>query len=152
MNFKTKLTKIDILVIIITIALSLMLSFSVYFIPRNNGTNVAIYVMGKNEILLNLNNNKDIEVNLKQGDYRKIEIDNETDSKITYIGYFTSITNTMSIEIINKKIRVSYTECPNRVCINQGWVSTPNVPITCTHNRVIAVIENVNEPNIDIIV
>lgn len=151
MNFKLKLTKLDIVVIVLVAITSLILSFSVYYLPKDNGSHAAIYVMGKNELSVSLNTNKKVTIELSEGEYNKIKKSNENNDEIYYIGYFPSIEEEMKIEVFNSKIRVSYTKCPARVCINQGWVSTPNVPITCTHNRVVAVIESVESPDIDII-
>ena len=151
MNFKLKLTKLDIIVIVFVAIASLILSFSVYYLPKGNGSHATIYVMGKNELSLPLGTDKKINIQLSEGEYEKIIKTNENNDEIFYLGYFPSIEEEMKIEVYNNKIRVSYTKCPARVCINQGWVSTPNVPITCTHNRVVAVIESIVDSDIDII-
>ena len=150
MNFRLKISKLDIFVIVFLAIASLILSFSVYILPKD-GDCATVYVMGKNELSLDLNSTKDVTVTLYEGNYSKIIKDFEDNDSINYIGYFPSIENQMDIEIKDEKIRVTYTECPAKVCINQGWVSIPNVPITCTHNRVMVVIESNNSDDIDII-
>ena len=150
MNFKLKISKLDIFVIVFVAITSLILSFSVYVLPKA-GDQATIYVMGKNELSLDLNNSKKVSVTLFNGENNEIKKENEDKDSVYYIGYFPCIENQMDIEIKDEKIRVTYTECPSRVCINQGWVSTPNVPITCTHNRVMIVIESINSDDIDII-
>lgn len=150
MNFKLKISKLDIFVIVFVAITSLILSFSVYVLPKN-GDHATVYIMGKNELSLDLNNSKNITVTLYEGEYSKIIKNSEDKDSVDYIGYFPSIENEMKIEVENQKIRVNYTECPAKVCINQGWVSIPNVPITCTHNRVMVVIESITSDDIDII-
>ena len=51
----------------------------------------------------------------------------------------------------DEKIRILENECPNKICVNQGWVSIANIPITCAPNNVVIVIENVNSDTPDII-
>ena len=38
-------------------------------------------------------------------------------------------TNTIFVK--NGRICVSYATCPDQVCVNQGWVDTPETPIVC---------------------
>lgn len=41
--------------------------------------------------------------------------------------------NTVSVE--RGRIRVSEADCPDRVCVNQGWISDGTVPIVCLPHR-----------------
>ena len=152
MSFKLKLTKLDIITIVIIAISSLILSFSVYYIPKDNGSHATIYVQGKNELSLPLENSKKITIDIIEGNYSSFKKQKETKEEIYYLGYFPQIEDKMIIEVYNSKIRVLETHCPAKVCKNQGWVSIPNVPITCTHNRVVAVIESLEAPDLDIIV
>jgi len=44
----------------------------------------------------------------------------------------------MHIEVKNKKFRVSYVECPDKLCEKQGWQNMRDgVPIVCLPNRII---------------
>ena len=44
-------------------------------------------------------------------------------------------TNTISVE--QGRIRVSAADCPDRVCVNQGWISNGTVPIICLPHRLV---------------
>lgn len=45
------------------------------------------------------------------------------------------------IEIKNKEFRFINSECPNKQCVNSGWVSFPMMPVVCLPNGVSAVIK-----------
>lgn len=47
--------------------------------------------------------------------------------------------NTVSVE--KGRICVSAADCPDRVCVNQGWVSDGTVPIICLPHRLMVEIE-----------
>lgn len=42
-------------------------------------------------------------------------------------------TNTVQVE--KGRIRVSEADCPDRVCVNQGWISDGTVPVVCLPHR-----------------
>ena len=35
------------------------------------------------------------------------------------------------------RIRVSHADCPDQVCVHQGWISSAAVPIVCLPNRLV---------------
>ena len=41
-----------------------------------------------------------------------------------------------TIQIDKNKIRIKEASCPDKVCINQGWISKPNQMAVCLPNRV----------------
>ncbi|HOB16632.1 MAG TPA: NusG domain II-containing protein [Defluviitoga sp.] len=43
----------------------------------------------------------------------------------------------MNVEYYNDAVRVTEASCPDKVCQNTGWVSTPNQPIVCIPNKVV---------------
>lgn len=49
-------------------------------------------------------------------------------------------TNTVLVE--PGRIRVSHADCPDQVCVNQGWISNSVVPIVCLPNRLVIQIED----------
>ena len=49
-------------------------------------------------------------------------------------------TNTVQVE--PGRIRVSAADCPDQVCVHQGWISTGVVPIVCLPNRLVIQIED----------
>lgn len=42
-------------------------------------------------------------------------------------------TNTVQVE--RGRIRISQADCPDRVCVNQGWISDGTVPIVCLPHK-----------------
>ena len=44
-------------------------------------------------------------------------------------------TNTIQVE--PGHIRVSHADCPDQVCVGQGWISTSAAPIVCLPNRLV---------------
>ena len=47
--------------------------------------------------------------------------------------------NTVVVE--GGRVRVSQADCPDQVCVNQGWISDGTVPIVCLPNQLIVQIE-----------
>ena len=41
--------------------------------------------------------------------------------------------NTLSVE--KGRIRIAEADCPDQVCVNQGWISNGTVPIICLPHR-----------------
>ncbi len=39
------------------------------------------------------------------------------------------------IEVEPGRIRVSDADCPDRICVHQGWLSTQSVPVVCVPHR-----------------
>ncbi len=63
-----------------------------------------------------------------------LKIDSAIDGKYTVIGDVGE----MHIEVKNKQFRVSYVECPDKLCQKQGWQSMlDGVPIICLPNKII---------------
>ena len=42
-----------------------------------------------------------------------------------------------TIEICNGKIRVSDAECPDKICVKTGWLSSSAIPIVCLPNHLV---------------
>lgn len=47
--------------------------------------------------------------------------------------------NTISVE--KGRIRISKADCPDRICVDQGWISDGTVPIVCLPHRLMVEIE-----------
>ena len=50
------------------------------------------------------------------------------------------------IEVRAGRVRVSRADCPDQVCVNQGWISDGTVPIVCLPNQLIVQIEGGGSP------
>ncbi|MGB9681867.1 MAG: NusG domain II-containing protein [bacterium] len=79
------------------------------------GTTVIIQVSGKETIRLPLNRDKTIKVQGPLGE---------------------SI-----IEIKNRKVRMLFSPCPDKLCMKQGWIDKTSQSIICVPNRIIIKIE-----------
>ena len=47
-----------------------------------------------------------------------------------------------TLEIKDHKIRVLEADCPDKVCVNTGWLDSPAIPIICLPNKLIIEFEN----------
>lgn len=46
-----------------------------------------------------------------------------------------------TVEVERGRIRVSVADCPDQVCVHQGWISTSAVPVVCLpHGLVIEIV------------
>ena len=46
------------------------------------------------------------------------------------------------MEVSEGKIRVCEADCPDQVCVNQGWISSEAVPIVCLPHKLMIEIVN----------
>lgn len=68
------------------------------------------------------------------------EIDlNKVDQPYTLTFEDESGSNTISVE--KGRIRISEADCPDRICVDQGWISDGTVPIVCLPHRLMVEIE-----------
>lgn len=54
--------------------------------------------------------------------------------------------NTIIIE--NHRIRVAEADCPDKVCVNTGWLESPAIPIVCLPNRLVIEYADKNDADI----
>lgn len=55
-------------------------------------------------------------------------------------GYTFTVTGpagTNRVEVEHGRIRVSHAQCPDQVCVRQGWIATGVVPIVCLPNALV---------------
>lgn len=50
--------------------------------------------------------------------------------------------NGMEIEIKEGKIRVKKSDCPNQICVKQGWIENANEVIVCVPNKTLIYLES----------
>jgi len=53
------------------------------------------------------------------------------------------------VEIAPGRVRVREADCPDQICVHQGWIETGTVPIVCLPNRLIIEIRDGNAPEAD---
>lgn len=56
----------------------------------------------------------------------------------------------VEIEIRDGKFKFIDSQCPNKQCLNGGWISLPMMPVVCLPNGVSAVIKNLSNESIEI--
>lgn len=50
------------------------------------------------------------------------------------------------VEVAGGRVRVSQADCPDQVCVHQGWIADGRVPIVCLPNQLIVQIEEGGSP------
>ncbi len=108
-----KLTILDIIIIIFSFLIIIFLIYNYFFLKVNSKKELFIKTI-KEEYFYNLDQKKSIEIN------------GETGKTI--------------IEVDNGRFRFIESACPNKDCINTGWISYPNYPVICLPNKVSAYI------------
>lgn len=58
----------------------------------------------------------------------------------------------MKIELKDSRVRVAWSNCPNQLCVNTGWIKTPGETIVCVPNKVLIEIEAPDVPALDAVV
>ena len=61
---------------------------------------------------------------------------------------FNGALGKMKIEIKDKKVRMLESNCPLHLCIKEGWISSPSVPIVCVPNKVVVYIKSSQEQDL----
>lgn len=58
------------------------------------------------------------------------------------------------VEVAPGKIRVKEADCPDQVCVQQGWIETGVAPVVCLPNALVIQIEDApgSEPEVDAVV
>lgn len=69
---------------------------------------------------------------------REIDLD-RLSAPLTFTVEFQGRTNTVTAE--PGRIRVESADCPDQVCVDQGWISDGTVPVVCLPNRLVIQIE-----------
>ena len=69
-----------------------------------------------------------------------------TEDKIIKIPYGKS-SNT--VEIKDGKIRVQSAECPDKTCVNTGWLSSASMPIVCLPNHLVIEFSDSDSNDVD---
>ena len=58
----------------------------------------------------------------------------------------------MKVEVKDSKVRVAWSDCPNQICVNTGWIKTAGDIIVCVPNEVLIEIEATDVPALDAVV
>jgi hypothetical protein len=55
----------------------------------------------------------------------------------------------MKIEVKDSRVRAAWSDCPNHLCVNRGWIKTAGEIIVCVPNEVLIEIEAPDLPVLD---
>lgn len=113
----------DIILIIVILIIALVSFLFLYLTPNKN---LVAYVYHNDDVVLQIDLKKD-DSYIVQGDIGDVYI-----------------------EVKNSKIRVLQSDCPDHICINQGYISKANQTITCLPNKIYIII--VGNDEVDAIV
>jgi hypothetical protein len=58
----------------------------------------------------------------------------------------------MKIEVKDSRVRAAWSDCPNQLCVNRGWIKTSGEIIVCVPNKVLIEIEATDLPTLDAVV
>lgn len=58
----------------------------------------------------------------------------------------------MKIEVKDSRVRAAWSDCPNQLCVNRGWIKTAGEIIVCVPNEVLIEIEATDFPALDAVV
>lgn len=53
------------------------------------------------------------------------------------------------VEVERGRIRVSQADCPDQVCVHQGWISNSVVPVACLPHRLVIRLVSGSDPGVD---
>ncbi|SKA72810.1 hypothetical protein SAMN05428976_10176 [Clostridium sp. USBA 49] len=118
-----KLKPLDIIIIIILIIIALG-SSAIPFINSNKNYN-----------------NKYVEIELKGKLYKRLPLDNNINEKIVV----ESDLGKNIVEISNGKVRIIDSDCPDKICIQDGAISTPGSMLVCLPHKLVVQIKGENE-------
>lgn len=54
------------------------------------------------------------------------------------------------IEIRPGSIGVTWADCPDKLCVNQGFIHSPAIPITCLPNRLVIILRAAKDSDPDV--
>ena len=103
--------KILILICALIFFIGIIGSAIVLFTPKK--TNVNIKRDGRLLYSFDLSNTEDSEIEIPYGN------------------------SSNTVEIKDGKIRVKEAECPDKTCVNMGWLSSASMPIVCLPNHLV---------------
>ena len=108
---------------------------------------VLIFFIGIIGSLFVLFSPKKSTVNIKRDNEVLYTFDlSETGDKEFVIPYGDS-SNT--VEIKDGKIRVKSAECPDKTCVETGWLSSSSMPIVCLPNHLVIEFTDGNDADVD---
>ncbi len=63
--------------------------------------------------------------------------------------YTPEINNNIVIEVKDKRIHFKHSDCPDKICVNTGWLSRAGQTAVCLPNKISVVVKGKGSDNID---
>ena len=151
-TFALDWNKVDIIVIISTILISLFFTLFIYLFPSNND-NAKVEVYYDNKVIYKTDLDPRYIILFKEDISNKYDDIYPTTSDRKFANN-SLLLDDLVIEINNKKVTIVKETSPNHICSNQGSISNPNnPPLVCMPNYVrIKIVNSSSTPDDDIIV
>lgn len=124
MNNRVFFYKKDLMIIFIILITSILI-YAFYFI-HNKGNDTYLEVI--------CNGNVEAQINF--------------DGKTTT--YIPKSCPNVTVEIDGKKARVKDSDCPDKICVNTGWIALPGQSAVCLPNRFSIVIKSKKQNEVDV--
>ena len=48
----------------------------------------------------------------------------------------------VEIQVMDKKARITKSDCPHQICVHEGWISTPAQTLVCVPNKILVEIKS----------
>ena len=64
----------------------------------------------------------------------------------------TLLNGKMLLEIKDRRVRVSESDCPRKICINTGWIHLPGERIICVPYKILIELRSAGSPIVDAVV
>ena len=78
---------------------------------------------------------------------RRIDLGAVTEDETFVLTGFGGLSNT--VEVSEGKIRVCEADCPDQVCVMQGWLEDDIIPIACLPSGLVIQMENAPDNGVD---
>ncbi len=89
----------------------------------------------------------------KKGMYAVIFLDGELYTTIDLNNveepYTIQVGGGNTVRVEKGRVRMESADCPDKLCVNQGWSSSVAKPIVCLPNKVMIIVENEPDGNSD---
>ena len=72
--------------------------------------------------------------------YRDGELTERIDLRVVPRPYTLDLGEGNRLEVEQGRVRMIWADCPDQICVNQGWSSSPARPIVCLPNRITVIL------------
>ncbi len=73
-------------------------------------------------------------------EYAGVAVNGEMQKELLLSKDYLLELDSMNIEVKNGRIRITSSECPRKICVESGWISSPGQSLICIPNRTVVFI------------